>query len=179
MDKRKIFAIFIVIFVVIIIGFYAIKIGLSSYLNTQECNSINLPVECLIKKATINDLIKNDKEISWPKTEITMDNGGQATLSVGVRNKKNIPLHYKIQFTLISDPDGARLNVKNPSWFQFAQNQTYELGASDSDIRQIRLIIPKNISSGSYTLAFYVIDNDLQPPNNVYAKKDFSIKIQS
>lgn len=131
-----------------------------------------------VRQKILDDLITGDKKISFPKTDITIDKGGSQVLTVGVRDKKDSPLHYKIRFTPISGPDGAPFDVESPPWFQFAKNQVYTLSAADSEVRNIRLSIPTNVPSGSYFLTFDVVDDDLPPPNNIYAQKDFFIVVR-
>ena len=131
-----------------------------------------------VRQRILDDLITGDKKISFPKTDINIDKGGSTVLTVGVRNKKDTSLHYKLRFNPISDPDGALFPIYNPSWFQFAENQVYTLAAADSEIRSIRLSIPTRVSSGSYFLTFDVLDDDLPPPGNVYAQKDFFIFVR-
>ena len=131
-----------------------------------------------VRQKILDDLITGDKKVSFPKTDIIIDKGGSVVLTVGVRNKKDTLLHYKMRFTPISGPDGAPFAIDNPSWFQFAQNQVYSLTAAESEVRNIRLSIPTAVSSGSYFLTFDVLDDDLAPPNNIYAQKDFFIVVR-
>lgn len=131
-----------------------------------------------VRQKILDDLITGDKKVTFPKTTITIDKGGSDVLTVGVRNKNDKPLHYKMRFTPISNPQGAPFSVDNPSWFQFAQNQVYTLPAADAEVRNIRLSIPTSITSGSYFLTFDVIDDDLQAPNNIYAQKDLFIVVR-
>ena len=131
-----------------------------------------------VRQKILDDLITGDKKVSFPKTEVVVDKGGSDVLTVGVRNKKDATLHYKMRFTPISNPQGASFSVDNPSWFQFAQSQVYTLSAADAEVRNIRLSIPTGITSGSYFLTFDVLDDNLQAPNNVYAQKDFFIVVR-
>ncbi len=131
-----------------------------------------------VRQRILDDLITGDKKVSFPKTDITMDKGGSQVLTVGVRNKKDNSLHYKMRFAPISGADGAPFSIDNPAWFQFAQNQVYTLPAADSDTRNIRLSIPTSVPSGSYFLTFDVVDDDLPPPNNIYAQKDIFIVVR-
>ena len=131
-----------------------------------------------VRQRILDDLITGDKKISFPKSEVTIDKGGSTVLTVGVRNKKDTSLHYKMRFNPISDPEGVLFSIDNPSWFQFAQNQVYTLSAADSEVRNIRLSIPTRVPSGSYFLTFDVLDDDLPPPSNVYAQKDFFIVVR-
>ena len=130
-----------------------------------------------VRQRVLDDLISGDKKVSFPKTEIGVDKGGSEVLTVGVRNKKDTPLHYKIRFSPISGPEGQPFSIDNPTWFQFAQSEVYILSAADAEVRNIRLSMPTGTPSGSYFLTFDVIDDDLQPPNNIYAQKDFFIVV--
>ena len=131
-----------------------------------------------VRQRVLDDLISSDKKVSFPKTDVTIDKGGSTVLTVGIRNKKDTPLHYKMRFTPISSPDGTPFSINNPSWFQFAETQVYTLSSADSEVRNIRLSIPTRVLSGSYFLTFDVIDDDLPPPNNVYVQKDFFIVVK-
>jgi len=131
-----------------------------------------------VRQRVLDDLISGDKKVSFPKTEVDVDKGGSEVLTVGIRNKKDTALHYKLRFTTFSGPEGQPFSIDNPAWFQFAQGGVYTLAAADSEVRNIRLSIPTGTSSGSYSLTFDVIDDDLQPPNNIYAQKDFFIFVR-
>src|SRR3989338_6081770 len=117
-----------------------------------------------VKQKILDDLITSDKKVTFPKTTMTIDKGGSDILTIGVRNKKDASLHYKMRFTPISNPQGAPFSVDNPSWFQFAQNQVYTLPAAEAEVRNIRLSIPTGTTSGSYFLTFDVVDDDFSPP---------------
>ena len=94
---------------------------------------------------------------------------GAKYLTVGIRNKKDSDLHYKMQFTPISSPTGGIFQVGN--WFQFGENTEYKVPPADANVRQIRLSIPTSIPSGSYFMTFDVIDTDLPTPDNVYDQR--------
>src|SRR3990167_4096726 len=51
-----------------------------------------------VKQRILDDLITGDKKVSFPKTEVVIDKGGSTVLSIGVRNKENQPLNYKLKF---------------------------------------------------------------------------------
>ncbi len=131
-----------------------------------------------VKQRILDDLITGDKKVSFPKTEVVIDKGGSQILTVGVRNKKNEPLDYKIKFIPISGPDGAPFSIDTPTWFQYATTQTYTLSPADSDVRNIRLSVPTTVPSGSYFLTFEITDDLLPPGENVYAQKDFFIVVR-
>ncbi len=134
-----------------------------------------------VKQRVLDDLISGDKKVSFPKSEVTIDKGGSEILTVGIRNKKDIALHYKMEFNPISDPDGNIFSIESPKpWFQleaFAK-QEYTLAAADAEVRNIRLSIPTGTKSGSYFLTFNVVDDDAPPENRVYAQKDFFIVVR-
>jgi hypothetical protein len=144
----------------------------------KNIGGISEDVSEQVRQKILDDLITGDKKISFPKTEIIIDKGGSQTLTVGVRNKKDSTLHYKIRFTPISDPQGNPFNVDSPAWFQFAKDTVYELPAADSAVRNIRLSMPTSVNAGSYFLTFDVVDDDLAPPNNIYDSKDFFIVVR-
>jgi hypothetical protein len=135
-----------------------------------------------VRQKILDDLITGDKKVSFPKTEIQIDKGGSTVLTVGIRNKGDNKLFYRMQFTAISGPDGsAGTRPYNPTeldnWFQFSSGSgnRYELDAADSDVRNIRISIPTSALTGSYFLNFEVIDVDT---NEIYASKDFFIVVR-
>lgn len=133
-----------------------------------------------IKNCISKELILSNDKIYFPKSEITIDKGGAIILTLGILNKKDRPLRYKMQFTPVSNPDGIVFNIDNPPWFKFGKNYTnYTLAHGEVDLRSIRLNIPGNVKVGSYFLTLEVLDNDLGAPNNIYAKKDIKIIVAS
>ncbi len=131
-----------------------------------------------------DNLISTDKEVYIPP-EITIYNGESTILIVGLRNKKDRALNYKIKFIQILDTNNHQFDVNNLSWFNFDQNKIYELPApnlkskyTNLDVKGIRLNIPKDVSFGTYNLKLQIIDSDLSPPNNIYVEQDFPIIIR-
>ena len=178
-NKRASLEISIQAIVIVVLAMTLLGLGLGFIRGMfKNIGSTTEDVTEQVRQKILDDLISGDKKISFPKTDITIDKGGSVVLTVGIRNKKDTPLHYKMRFTPISGPDGAPFSIDNPSWFQFAQTQVYTLSAADSETRNIRLSIPTRVSSGSYFLTFDVLDDDLPPPNNVYAQKDFFIVVR-
>ena len=57
-----------------------------------------------VRQKILDDLIQGDKKVSFPRTDVTIDKGGAIVLTVGIRNKKDTPLHYRMRFNPISDP---------------------------------------------------------------------------
>ncbi len=133
-----------------------------------------------VKQRILDDLITGDKKVSFPKTEVVIDKGGAQILTIGIRNKKDQSLSYKIRFNPISDPDGQLFNIETPAWFQYATDQIYTLPAAESDVRNIRLSVPTTVDSGSYFLTFDITDEAFTSgmPEYVYAQKDFFIVIR-
>ena len=165
--------------VVVVLAMTLLGLGLG-FIRTMFKNigGISEDVSEQVRQKILDDLITGDKKISFPKTEVIIDKGGSQTLTVGVRNKKDLTLNYKIRFTPISDPEGNPFNVDSPAWFQFAKETTYELSAADSAVRNIRLSMPTSVNAGSYFLTFDVIDDDLAAPNDIYDQKDFFIVVR-
>ena len=177
-NKRASLEISIQAIVIVVLAMTLLGLGLGFIRGMfKNIGSTTEDVTEQVRQRILDDLITGDKKISFPKSEVTIDKGGSTVLTVGVRNKKDTTLHYKMRFTPISGPDGAPFSIDNPSWFQY-QNLPYTLQAAEPDARNIRLSIPTRVSSGSYFLTFDVIDDDLPPPNNVYAQKDFFIVVR-
>lgn len=177
-NKKASLEISIQAIVIVVLAMTLLGLGLGFIRNQfTGIQNLNIEVSEQVKQKILDDLISGDKKVSFPRTDITIDKGGSSVLNIGIRNKKDAPLHYKMRFTPISGPDGATFVIDNPSWFQFAQNQIYTLSAADAEIRNIRLSIPTRVTSGSYFLTFDIIDDDLPPPDNVYAQKDFFIVV--
>lgn len=132
-----------------------------------------------VKQRILDDLITGDRKVSFPKTEISVDKGGSEVLSIGIRNKGDSTLKYKMDFTPISDPEGKPFVIDNPKWFQLDEEE-HSLPAAQSDIRNVRLTVPSTtqVKSGSYFLTFQIIDTEQAPPNNVYAQKDFFVVVR-
>ena len=116
-----------------------------------------------VKQRILDDLITGDKKVSFPKTEVVIDKGGSQILTIGVRNKKDESLRYKIKFNPVSDPSGSPFNIDTPSWFQYAKDQEYTLPAAEPAVRNIRLSVPTSVASGSYFLTFDITDEAFSP----------------
>ena len=131
-----------------------------------------------VRQRILDDLISGDKKVSFPATDVTIDKGGSTVLTIGLKNKKDSPLHYTMKFTPISGPDGGVFSITNPNWFQYGENKEYILAAADSDVRNIRLSVPTSVASGSYFLTFDIMDGDVSGADKTYAEKDFFIVIR-
>ena len=148
-----------------------------------------------VKEQILNDLRTGDKKISFPKTEITIEKGGSTILNVGIRNKENSDFGYDIDFTPISFPDPGNPNViktdgtddqkKNiKDWFQTATPSLghWTLGPSNSDIRSVRVSVPKSATAGSYALTFTVVikvrGGTGITGGEIYDQKDFFIVVK-
>ncbi len=131
-----------------------------------------------VRQRVLDDLISGDKKVSFPKTEIDIDRGGSTVLTVGIRNKKDTDLYYKMRFTPISGPpEASTTDIQEfTNFFQFS-NQEYSLKAADAETRNIRLSLPTTVKTGSYFLTFDVLE---QPygPTNIYAQKDFFVVVR-
>ena len=134
-----------------------------------------------VRQKILDDLITGDKKVSFPKTQIEIDKGGSTILTVGIRNKRDQSLSYRLQFTAVSGPDG--LGSTRPyaaaeldDWFQFrAESGTfYTLAAADSDVRNLRMSVPTSALAGSYFLTFEVLDDI----GDVYGQKDFFVVVR-
>jgi len=139
----------------------------------SDIGEIREDVTDQVRQQILNDLVSNDKKLSFPKTEIKIDKGGSEILAAGIRNKEDETLSYKMSFTSQSAPEGVELNAPL-SWFQYSKN-VHQLSTSDSDIRNIRLSIPTDAKQGSY---FLTLDIKKDPTNEIYAQKDLFIVVR-
>ncbi len=165
--------------VIVILAMTLLGLGLG-FIRTmfKDISGITTDVSEQIRQQILDDLITNDKRVSFPKTQILIDKGGSEIITVGIRNKQDNKLYYDMEFKAISDPDGVPFDIENPPWFQYGRGEGYELTAADSDVRSIRLSIPTGVKAGSYFLTFQVVDVDKPDGENEYVKKDFFIVIR-
>ncbi len=182
-NKKASLEISIQAIVIVVLAMTLLGLGLGFVRNMfKNIQSTTEDVTEQVRQKILDDLITGDKKISFPKSEVVIDKGGSTILSVGIRNKNNGPLHYRMQFTPLSytSADGTQtgsFGIDNPLWFQFA-GETFTLTQADSEVRNIRLNIPRSVSSGSYFLTFDILDDDASPPDNIYAQKDFFIVVR-
>lgn len=142
------------------------------------------------REQILTDIRTGDKKISFPKTELTIAKGEATVLNVGIKNQDNAPLYYNLEFCSISSPqsdgsieghacgDGPCCGDDNlhAEWFQVAAPPSGEwiLDNAESDIRSVRVQIPKSAFSGSYAFTFNVVDTS---DSSNYATKDFFIVV--
>ena len=178
-NKRASLEISIQAIVIIVLAMTILGLGLGFVRGMfKNISSTTEDVTEQVRQRILDDLIQGDKKISFPKTEVVMDRGGSAILTVGIKNRKDVDLFYKMHFTPISGPpDVSDTELQQfVDYFQFS-NQEYSLSAADSDIRNIRLSLPTTVKTGSYFLTFDVLE---QPygSTNIYAQKDFFVVVR-
>lgn len=160
--------------VIVVLAMTLLGLGLGFVRNMfSDIGEIREDITEQVRQQILNDLVSNDKKLSFPKTEIKIDKGGSEILPAGIRNKEDETLAYKMSFTPQSAPEGVELNAPL-SWFQYSQN-VHQLSTSDSDVRNIRLSIPTNAKQGSY---FLTLDIKKDPTNEIYAQKDLFIVVR-
>ncbi len=125
-------------------------------------------------------LIETDEKLAFPRSEISIKRGDSAIIEVGINNKGNSPLDYKMFFEVISSspPNLPRLS-DSINWLQYSADKTYTLPAADFDVRQIRISVPKNADQGSYFFNFDILQSPFNPIDSasIYAQKDFFIVV--
>ena len=146
----------------------------------KDIGGISGDVTEQIRQQILDDLITNEKKVSFPKSQIVIDKGGSEILTVGIRNKGDTPLCYNILFDAIRDEDGVRFEADD--WFQYAPDPAdpcETIPPADAVVKNVRLKVPK-VDAGSYFLQFKVIDDDfpLSDPESIYASKDFFIVVR-
>lgn len=167
--------------VIVVLAMTLLGLGLGFVRNMfKDIGELTSDVTENIRQRILDDLITGDKKISFPKTQILIDKGGSTVMTVGIRNKLNNPLAYKMIFSAKSGPNefgitGDITPGKLDAWFQYGKAETYTLLPADSEVRNIRLEIPRRANSGSYFLTFDIID---QNSGSTYAQKDFFIVVR-
>ena len=186
-NKKASLEISIQAIVIVVLAMTLLGLGLGFVRNLfKNIGSATEDVTEQVRQKVLDDLISSDKKVSFPKTDISIDKGDSTVLTVGIRNKKDTPLHYQMRFTSISfvpADGGSATTVNNQDWFQTGQSVTatrnfYTLGPAESDVRNIRLKVPTTALAGSYVLTFDVLDIDSPASNNIYAQKDFFIVVR-
>src|SRR3989338_2690913 len=172
-NKRASLEISIQAIVIVILAMTLLGLGLGFIMGMfKDIGGVTTDVTEQIRQQILDDLITNDKKVSFPKTQILIDKGGSEVLTVGIRNKEDTPLCYKILFDAIRDENGEIFDADD--WFQYAPGpcDTCEtLAPADAIVKNVRLKVPKqNIESVSYFLQFKIVDSDVPvtDPNYVY-----------
>ena len=183
-NKRASLEISIQAIVIVVLAMTILGLGLGFVRGFfKNISSTTEDVTEQVRQKILDDLITGDKKISFPKTEVSIDKGGSTVLSIGVRNKENQPLNYKLKFCAVSAPDAAG-NIaptndcsRFASWFQYDSTKVYTLTPADSTIRNIKVIVPSGAASntGSYFFTFEVYDDTHSVS---YDQKDFFIVIK-
>ena len=152
----------------------------------KNIGSIQEGVTQQIKEQILNDLRTGDSKISFPSSEVITGKGESQVIGVGVKNRKDSTLYYKMQFTGVSGPKtgggtGPIDNTIIDNWFQFAKDTIYSLQSSEAEVRSIRLEIPTQTLSGSYFMTFDVLECEDQNTcisGVKYAQKDIFIVVK-
>ena len=146
---------------------------------TYDNFPMNMDTSEYNKQKTLDNLIINDENASFLINNTTLNKDKSITvLTIGVRNKKTEWLNYKIKFNPIAGPNGKPFSIETWAWSSFDEKRIGELLPLEADVRSIMLKVPASISSGNYILKFQVLDNDLQPPDNIYYEQNFNITVK-
>ncbi|MBI3027625.1 S8 family serine peptidase, partial [Candidatus Woesearchaeota archaeon] len=143
---------------------------------TLRCNNCRFNTS----QCVIWSIIPLNEKIEFP-TNIKVYRGNSLEINYQIKNVKDTPLHYRIRFSPISDPDGGPFSIENPNWFSNNDGLVETVQANSTITKSVllNLLSPhfQSIKNGSYLLTIDIIDDDLPSPNNNYAQKDFFIAI--
>ena len=116
-------------------------------------------------------LIEGDEKIAFPRSQIEIKRGEAVVLDIGIRNKGNLDMSYKM---IITKLDGPTTTADPVGWFQYDKDER-TLGTAEFDVRQMRLDIPSDSSAvqGSYYFTFEVTVG-----SETYATKDFFVVVR-
>ena len=144
----------------------------------ENITDISEGVTQQIQQQIRDELISGEKRLSFPRDEITLKKGESTILAIGIKNKQDEDLFYKINFNARRNPDG--LPFQADRWFQYAPkpvDNAERIAPSDFVIKTIRLSIPREVDSGAYFLQLEVWDDRFFGPERIYAAKDFFIVV--
>lgn len=135
----------------------------------KNISGIQETVSDQVKDQILEDLRSGDKRISFPTSEVKIGKSDSAILGVGISNRGDQTLKYKIQMD--SQTSGG-----SAAWFQYSQTDS-TLEPSQNEVKTIRLSIPSTgVNSGSYLFTVKILD--VQNSNNVFAQKDFFVVVR-
>jgi hypothetical protein len=165
--------------------FACLLIACTSREDVLYCNE-NRKCDAKGPRITFDHLISKNTNIYLGRKEFTMDKGGGMVLTVGIRNEKDSPLNYNINFESVQGPNGIgsiRGYVPNElnDWISFKKDD-YTLPTSDPenmyknlDAKHLLLKIPTDALSGTYNLRLSIIDKQTK---NIYAYEDFFVIVK-
>ena len=116
-------------------------------------------------------LIESDEKVAFPRSQVTIRRGEAVILDVGIRNKGNADIDYKMEVKGVDGPAGVSLPDTVKNWFQYS-TVPHTLSAADFDVRQIKITVPADATQGSYFYTF-----DVTVGSNLYSQKDFFVVV--
>src|SRR3989338_8030732 len=83
-------------------------------------------------------LIDSEEKVAFPRSEITIKRGDSIVLDVGIKNKENAALTYRMSFTPVSSAPnvGETKLAETIDWFQHSKSE-YVLPPAEFDVRQV------------------------------------------
>ena len=126
-----------------------------------------------LKNQIQNYMLEGNAKLYFPSTDIKVNKGESKILGIGINNKKDEALRYKIIITG-KDQNGASISANN--WFQNIDRER-TINPTENHIGNIKLIMPKSVTSGSYSLTLEIVDIDKPAQEDVYESKDFFIAV--
>lgn len=179
MIKNKKSALELSINTIVIVVIAITILGLALYFTRNVFTTIGddfFIVNEQLKSQIETALSQSDEPLYFPVTDIQVNKGDSKTFSLGIRNKNDATLRYKVIITSDKDQYGNPFSIDG--WFQYVDKER-SISPTENHIGTIKLIMPKDVASGSYLLTLEVVDNSKSPPDNIYAAKDFFIVVTS
>jgi len=132
------------------------------------------------KQKITDDMATSDKKVSFPRTDIVINKGDDLTLTVGIRNKRDSPLCYRIIFEGVEDNTGDVFDAQE--WFKYKPGPEHDcevITPAESVVKSVKLQVPKGTAGGVYLLQFKVIDAEVAPGDSPdYEIKDLFITVR-
>ena len=140
----------------------------------------------------MDDLRTGNKQLSFPTSEIEIQNGGQEIIAIGVKNTGDHPLKFKIALDDLNDglkksPGTCNQtgNATNPGTLRSVPGDTkgcfywdsteQTLSPGDSQVYSIKHFGMAEINTYMYKIR--IMSGNVSGYNNEYASKTFFVKI--
>ncbi len=130
-----------------------------------------LDVTTQVRNQITDQLVSGDKKMALSTNSIEINKGSTEDIVIGIQNKDNDIINYKINFEPVTGPDG--IITFGDNWFQF-DKEPKKLNPTESNIRKVRLLIPTDTKSGSYLLKVQIINDGV----GVYDEADFFVTVR-
>ncbi len=179
-NKRASLEISIQAIVIVVLAMTLLGLGLGFIRGMfKNIGGVTEEVTAQVKQRIIDELLTTENRLALSTTEIELEKGNSRTIAVGVKNKKEGDLEYRLRFDSISraPPNQEPISLADDayrSWFQYSQSSK-ALPISEIDVRSVKINVASNAPVGSYLFSLVVEDTNSITP---YAVKDIFVIVR-